>query len=294
MTGKDGKPKYPDITKAKFPKPRPKQVSQAFGGLKGYMLEVALRELKNRGIEREDVESGGYKIYTTFDKKLMKEAQKAVKGVTAGMSKEFHAGLAAVDPRNGQVLAIYGGDNYLNDPWNEPFDSKKQAASAFKPYVLAAWLEAGYSLNSWLPGNQTVPKELPGQAKGGITNGHAVPPAIDAIYATSHSINTAFASMAYRLDEVNNTIGQLSAVKQIVEEAGSTRTGWRRTSRSTSISSPSAAPRDAGRAGGRLLDLRQPRQTRRLPRDQRGQAGQDGRPHGEEGRQAGHLAGCRR
>ncbi len=220
MTGKDGKPKYPDITKAKFPKPRPKQVSQAFGGLKGYMLEVALRELKNRGIEREDVESGGYKIYTTFDKKLMKEAQKAVKGVTAGMSKEFHAGLAAVDPRNGQVLAIYGGDNYLNDPWNEPFDSKKQAASAFKPYVLAAWLEAGYSLNSWLPGNQTVPKELPGQAKGGITNGHAVPPAIDAIYATSHSINTAFASMAYRLDEVNNTIGQLSAVKQIVEEAG--------------------------------------------------------------------------
>ncbi|MFC0864428.1 transglycosylase domain-containing protein [Sphaerimonospora cavernae] len=221
MTDENGKLKYPDIAAtAKFPKPKPQRVSEAFGGLKGYMISEAIHELNDRGIDRDRVENGGFKIYTTFDKKLMQEAKKAVKGVTSGMSKEFHAGLAAVDPRNGQVLAIYGGDDYLTDPWNEPFDSKKQAASAFKPYVLAAWLEAGYSLNSWLPGNQTVPKELPGQAKGGITNGHSVPPAIDAIYATSHSINTAFASMAYRLDEVNNTIGELSAVKQIVEEAG--------------------------------------------------------------------------
>src|SRR5690606_2171239 len=44
MTDENGKPKCPDIAKAKFPKPRPKQVSQAFGGLRGYMIEVALRE----------------------------------------------------------------------------------------------------------------------------------------------------------------------------------------------------------------------------------------------------------
>ncbi|WP_433498768.1 transglycosylase domain-containing protein [Sphaerimonospora sp. CA-214678] len=212
MTGEDGKPKYPDITQAKFPKPRPKQVSQAFGGLKGYMLQVALRELQARGIERDDIETGGYKIYTTFDKRLMKEAQKAVKGVTSNMSREYHTGLASVDPKTGQVHAFYGGDDYTKDFLNEPFDARKQAASAFKPYVLAAWLEAGYSLNSLVPGSKTVPEKLPGTTP--ITNGHAVPPAIDVIYATAHSINTAYASMAFALP------GQLDDLRALAEAAG--------------------------------------------------------------------------
>ncbi|WP_169983618.1 transglycosylase domain-containing protein [Microbispora sp. H10836] len=206
---------------AKFPKPVKESNANYLGGLKGYMVIQVLQELKTRmNLSPDQVRSGGYKIISTFDKRLMQAAKKAVTATTSTMSKEFHAGLAAVDPQTGRVLAFYGGNDYVKDPWNEPFDSKKQAASAFKPYVLAAWLDAGYSLNSWLPGNQTVPKELPGQAKGGITNGHSVPAAINAIYATSHSINTAFASMAYKLDEANGTIGQLSAVKQIAEEAG--------------------------------------------------------------------------
>ncbi|WP_204016905.1 transglycosylase domain-containing protein [Sphaerimonospora thailandensis] len=213
MTDENGKLKYPDIAAtAKFPKPKPQRVSEAFGGIKGYMLEVALRELKSRGIQRSDVDNGGYKIYTTFDKKLMQEAKKAVNGVTSGMSKEFHAGLAAVDPRNGQVLAFYGGDDYLNDPWNEPFDSRKQAASAFKPYVLAAWLEAGFSLNSLVPGNRTVPEKLPGTTP--ITNGHREREAVDVIHATAASINTAFASMAFALP------GQLDDLRALAEAAG--------------------------------------------------------------------------
>ncbi|TQS24911.1 transglycosylase domain-containing protein [Microbispora sp. KK1-11] len=210
---------------AKFPKTVPANTRDEYGGLRGYMIVQVLQELKTRmNLSPDQVRSGGYKIVSTFDKKLMQAAKKAVTATTSSMSKEFHAGLAAVDPKTGRVLAFYGGNDYVKDPWNEPFDSKKQAASAFKPYVLAAWLDAGYSLNSWLPGNQTVPKELPGQAKGGITNGHSVPAAINAIYATSHSINTAFASMAYKLDEENGTVGQLTAVKQIAEEAGLDKT----------------------------------------------------------------------
>jgi membrane peptidoglycan carboxypeptidase len=43
-------------------------------------------------------------------------------------------------------------------------------------------------------------------------------------YATAHSINTAFASMAYKLDEDEGTIGRLNAVKQIAEDAGISKT----------------------------------------------------------------------
>ncbi|MFI6739491.1 transglycosylase domain-containing protein [Nonomuraea sp. NPDC050451] len=199
---------------AKFPKLRKNDNVNELGGIRGYMVVQVLEELKQRGLTPDAVRSGGYHIVSTFDKKLMLAAQTAVKSTMSSMSKEFHAGLAAVNPKNGRILAFYGGTNYITDPFNEPFDAKKQAASAFKPYVLAAWLQAGYSLKSYVPGNQTVPKELPGQAAGGFKNSHNVGKAVDVVKATADSVNTAYVSMAFKLP------GQLDDVKNLVESAG--------------------------------------------------------------------------
>ncbi|WP_344878914.1 transglycosylase domain-containing protein [Nonomuraea antimicrobica] len=201
---------------AKFPKTLKNPPNTDLSGIKGYMVEQVLQELEQRNLSRDEVKSGGYKITSTFDKKLMKDAQTAVKSTMKefGMSTEFHGGLAAVDAQHGRVLAFYGGDDYLTDPWNEPFQSTKQAASAFKPYVLAAWLQAGYSLKSFVPGNQTVPKELPGQQPGGIKNSHNVGAAVDVVKATAESVNTAFVSMAFALPN------QLEDVQKLVEDAG--------------------------------------------------------------------------
>ncbi len=199
---------------AKFPKTKKLSMKNQLGGIKGYMVKQVKEELKARGLTEDAIESNGYKIISTFDKKLMLDAQKAVRGVTANMSNEFHTGLAAVDPKTGRVLAFYGGDDYISDPWNEPFQSEKQAASAFKPYVLAAWLQAGYSLKSYVPGNETVPKEIPGQQLGGFRNSHNVGQAVDVVKATAQSVNTAYVSMAYKLP------GQLEDVKNLVEAAG--------------------------------------------------------------------------
>ncbi|MFI7133416.1 transglycosylase domain-containing protein [Nonomuraea sp. NPDC050153] len=199
---------------AKFPKLRKNDNANELGGIKGYMVMQVLQELKERGLTPDAVRSGGYHITSTFDRKLMLAAQAAVKSTTGSMSKEYHAGLAAVNPKNGRILAFYGGTDYITDPFNEPFDAKKQAASAFKPYVLAAWLQAGYSLKSYVPGNETVPKELPGQAVGGFKNSHNVGKAVDVVKATADSVNTAYVSMAYKLP------GQLDDVKNLVESAG--------------------------------------------------------------------------
>ncbi|MEZ7126087.1 transglycosylase domain-containing protein [Nonomuraea sp. AD125B] len=199
---------------AKFPKPVKLDTRNEMGGLKGYMVQVVLKELEARGLSEDEVRSGGFRIVTTFDRKLMLAAKEAVTSTMASMNKEYHAGLAAVDPRNGRVIAFYGGTDYVTDPWNEPFQSKKQAASAFKPYVLAAWLQAGYSLKSYVPGNETVPKELPGQQAGGIKNSHNVGVAVDVVKATAESVNTAFVSMAFKLP------GKLDEVRSLVEAAG--------------------------------------------------------------------------
>ncbi|NUS03809.1 MAG: penicillin-binding protein [Nonomuraea sp.] len=199
---------------AKFPKIAKGDTKDEYAGLRGYMITQVLEELKQRGLTPDAVRSGGYQIVSTFDKKLMEAAKTAVETTMQPMSKEFHAGLAAVDPRNGRVLAFYGGSNFLTDPFNEPFDARKQAASAFKPYVLAAWLQAGYSLKSYVPGNETVPKIIPGQQKGGFRNSHNVGQAVDVIKATAQSVNTAYVSMAFKLPN------KLDDVKSLVEAAG--------------------------------------------------------------------------
>jgi membrane peptidoglycan carboxypeptidase len=199
---------------AEWPKIRKANTDDAMAGINGYMIEAVKRELQGRGITEDVIESSGFKIITTFDKKLMQAAQTAVRGATGGMSKEFHTSLAAVDPKYGRVVAFYGGTDYLKDPWNEPFDSAKQAASAFKPYVLAAWLKAGKSLSSYVPGSVTVPKELPGQQPGGFRNSHNVGASIDVVKATAQSVNTAYVSMAYALPD------KIKDVKNLVEAAG--------------------------------------------------------------------------
>ncbi|MGP3964650.1 transglycosylase domain-containing protein [Nonomuraea sp. 3N208] len=199
---------------AKFPETSKDSNVNELGGIKGYMVTQVLKELEGRGLTGDEVRSGGYEIVSTFDRRLMIAAKDAVTSTMRGMNKEYHAGLAAVNPKNGRVVAFYGGTNYLTDPWNEPFQSKKQAASAFKPYVLAAWLQAGFSLKSYVPGSQTVPKVLPGQAAGGIKNSHNVGAAVDVVKATAQSVNTAFASMAYALPN------QLADVKNLVTAAG--------------------------------------------------------------------------
>lgn len=172
-----------------------------YAGIKGYMITEVLRELKRKGISQEDVERGGYKIYSTFDKRLMLAAKKAVQENTSNLSKEIHTGLAAVDPRNGRVVAFYGGPNFLKQEWNDAFMSEKQAASAFKPYVLAAWLEAGNSLNSYLLGKGPI--KAPGT--NDIKNSHDIAGgSVNTIRATAESVNTAFVQMGMEvgLEEV--------------------------------------------------------------------------------------------
>ncbi|MFC7105018.1 penicillin-binding transpeptidase domain-containing protein [Nonomuraea rubra] len=139
----------------------------------------------------------------------MAAAKKAVESHLAAVGdKNIHANLAAVDPRNGQVLAFYSGHDYLKSFTNNAFDADKQAASAFKPYVLAAWLEKGYSLRSYVSGNGPV--TLPGTKP--IGNSHDVGEAVQIDRATAESVNTAFATMAQEVG--------LEEVAKIAEGAG--------------------------------------------------------------------------
>lgn len=111
-------------------------------------------ELKRRGYTDEDITQGGLKIVSTFDKNLMAAAQRAATSVLPeGTSKKVRTGLAAVDPRSGEVVAFYGGPSYAANKFDNSFSAKVQAGSTFKAYTLAAALDNGFGLDTRVNGD---------------------------------------------------------------------------------------------------------------------------------------------
>jgi penicillin-binding protein 1B len=101
--------------------------------------------------------AGGYRVYTTIDSDLQQAAfeslQKGIKELDAQLAKRkqpvpsgtVQASLIAVDPKNGNILAMLGGRNYGGSQFNRITQSKRQPGSIFKPFVYAAALETAYS-----------------------------------------------------------------------------------------------------------------------------------------------------
>ena len=60
----------------------------------------------------------------------------------------MNGGIIALDPFNGNVLALVGGFNYKTSEFNRVNSAKRQPGSAFKPIVYAAALENGFAPNT--------------------------------------------------------------------------------------------------------------------------------------------------
>lgn len=56
------------------------------------------------------------------------------------------AGLVAVNPQNGAILAMVGGFDYQISKFNRITSAQRQPGSSFKPFIYSAGLEKGYTL----------------------------------------------------------------------------------------------------------------------------------------------------
>ena len=137
-----------------------------------YFKEHVRRELVERfGWPR--VTQGGLKVYTTIDPELQQAAEKILEsgliaiehrrgypneprlpGTTErnaaqdkeeGVPEYLQGALVAMDPHTGAVRALVGGRDFNESRFNRATQAKRQSGSAFKPFVYAAALEAGYS-----------------------------------------------------------------------------------------------------------------------------------------------------
>ncbi|MFD6417520.1 transglycosylase domain-containing protein [Streptomyces sp. NPDC060194] len=154
---KDGKLTAQQRAKyTKFPRVEPPRKSAQLSGQTGYLVDLAeryiLRDSNNTGVTKEDLVRGGYTIQTTFDKKKVNELEKAVKKVRAEHIKPklrptkdtfVQFGGASVDPKDGAIVAIYGGEDATKHFSNNADYTGAQIGSTFKPFVLAAAMRDG-------------------------------------------------------------------------------------------------------------------------------------------------------
>jgi penicillin-binding protein 1B len=116
-----------------------------------YFLDALRRQLPDF-YDAEMLVSQGLEIYSTLDIRLQLAAARAVREELAALEERhprlraegparLQACVVALRPQTGEVLALVGGRSYAESQFDRCSQARRQAGSAFKPFVLAAALE---------------------------------------------------------------------------------------------------------------------------------------------------------
>jgi membrane peptidoglycan carboxypeptidase len=173
--------------------PRVNQGERITGWQRAPYFTDYVKDLLIRHYGAATVFGGGLEVTTSIDLGLQKLARKAIdKWLPDRLGPE--AALVAVNPRNGEILAMIGGRSYKRSQFNLSTQSQRQAGSAFKPYVLATALAEGLSPSSVLT---SKPLYLSlGDRFWSVSNSdHTYLGPIDLRTATTYSDNTVFAQL---------------------------------------------------------------------------------------------------
>jgi len=93
-------------------------------------------------------------VRTTLDRNAQIAADRAIRRQAATIQSEtgrralIQGAMVAIDPRNGDIRALSGGRQYERGTFNRALLAHRQPGSAFKPFVYAAAMAAGYTPSS--------------------------------------------------------------------------------------------------------------------------------------------------
>jgi len=190
---------------AKMPSIAPRTTGGSLSGPKGYIIDAVQKELSKVGFKSEQLMVGGYVIKTTLEQRAQQSAVDAVnKLYPAKAPTNLHIGLVAIRPGTGEVIAMYGGKDYVVRQLNDATQSIALAGSTFKPFALVAALEQGIPLTSMWNGD--TPQTFDDLGKPYIVDNYGGEGwgQIDLMTATQHSVNTVYVPLGIKagLDRV--------------------------------------------------------------------------------------------
>jgi penicillin-binding protein 1A len=136
---------YARAARAKLPRPDDIHLPGKQGPAPYFTNYVEQQLIDRYGSGR--VFGGGLKVRTTIDLNVQRFARQSItKWLTDPNGPS--AALVAVNPRNGNVLAMIGGNSYRKSQFNLAVQGERQPGSSFKPFVLATALKQGVSPDS--------------------------------------------------------------------------------------------------------------------------------------------------
>jgi len=196
---------------AVFPEAIEYQNKDTYGGPQGYLLTTALKEVTaDTGITQEQIESMGYTVITTIDRKAQKATEAAVKKMPDDHAPNLQVGAVTLDPKTGAIKSMYGGADYLARQRNAVTQDIAQAGSTFKPFALIAALEDGISLKSTYSGKNLM--TVPGFDRKVRNFNNRSFRNISLADATAFSVNTVYAQLGQKVGP--------DAVKDVAIRAG--------------------------------------------------------------------------
>jgi len=167
---------------------------------RGHLIAAVKTELTDLGYSEDILTVGGYVVVTTLDQNAQKQAELAVKKQRPKDSpKDLHIGLASIRPGTGEIVALYGGENYLDRQLNDATQAIAQAGSTFKVFALIAALESGYSLSTVWDGRSPQVFRT-GSGNYRVANyGNSNFGPVSLYRATASSINTVYVRMGIKV-----------------------------------------------------------------------------------------------
>ncbi|WP_417898598.1 PBP1A family penicillin-binding protein [Bacillus haimaensis] len=119
-------------------------------------FQDAVRSVIRHDLKLEkELEDGGLHIYTTLDPKMQEIAEEQI-AATFDPNSTMQVGFVAMDPKSGKVLALVGGRNYEESPYNRVTQAERQPGSTFKPLLYYRALEKGFTPSTGFRSERTT------------------------------------------------------------------------------------------------------------------------------------------
>lgn len=134
-------------------------------GLGAYFVEHVRRDVIAK-YGAEALFSGGLRLYTTIDSDLQAVAEEVLEERFSDLERQYNfpvkrgdvydldtldyvpyvqGALLAVDVKSGGILAMVGGRDFRESPFNRATQAPRQPGSGFKPFVYTAAIDGGFS-----------------------------------------------------------------------------------------------------------------------------------------------------
>ena len=184
----------------KLPVIAPRSTSGQLSGPKGHIIEAVQKELAKLGFTQDQLLVGGLVIKTTLEQRAQQSAVDAVnKHYPTRAPDNLRIGLVAIRPGTGEIVALYGGRDYLARQLSDATQSIALAGSTFKPFAIIAALEQGIPLTSIWNGNSPQTFDDAGKPYEVSNYGNESWGQIDLLFATQHSVNTVFVPLGIKV-----------------------------------------------------------------------------------------------